>query len=600
MSISTPEELKELPPSSDLFNVEHFFEFCSRLTIESKEKGRTKLHLLGTQKYFIEELARGLSVGQHTFIVLKGRQLGLTTITYALTLYWNQKNKGLQGAMVSDTDKNNIKARTMLSNYHESLPRGFKVTIKENNRNHILFTNGSRIAFLVAGTKKKSEMGTGEAINFLHATECSSWGNEEGVQNLMATLAQSNPNRLYIFESTARGYNIFTDMWDEAKESRFKRAVFIGWWRNELYRKEKDSEEFEIYWDGHLTTEENIWVKEILETYGFTIEPEQIAWWRWFMHEELKDDNVRMYQEFPPTEDYAFQMSGSKFFSAVSLNNTYKEIKNIPSIFFTYQMGEYFELTQLFETNEDNAELTIWENYDPSGYYVVGADPAYGSSSWADRFVATVWRCYADRVVQVAEYCNDSCSTYQFAWVCAHLCGEYGGAMLNLEINGPGTAVFNELRNLSRLASISTKNSDRNSIYNIVGRIKHYLYQRQDSMSGQFAYQWQTNYKEKERMFNTMRDYYERGMVVVRSKELIKEMKRIVRIDGEIGGESTSKDDRVVGACLACICWNDKIMHGLIRDGKTFEAESREKEWGKNATQLSRMARNMIEMTRRK
>lgn len=318
------------------------------------------------------------------------------------------------------------------------------------------------------------------------------------------------------------------------------------------------------------------------------------------MHEELKDDNVRMYQEFPPTEDYAFQMSGSKFFSAVSLNNTYKEIKNIPSIFFTYQMGEYFELTQLFETNEDNAELTIWENYDPSGYYVVGADPAYGSSSWADRFVATVWRCYADRVVQVAEYCNDSCSTYQFAWVCAHLCGEYGGAMLNLEINGPGTAVFNELRNLSRLASISTKNSDRNSIYNIVGRIKHYLYQRQDSMSGQFAYQWQTNYKEKERMFNTMRDYYERGMVVVRSKELIKEMKRIVRIDGEIGGESTSKDDRVVGACLACICWNDKIMHGLIRDGKTFEAESREKEWGKNATQLSRMARNMIEMTRRK
>jgi hypothetical protein len=39
-----------------------------------------------------------------------------------------------------------------------------------------------------------------------------------------------------------------------------------------------------------------------------------MAWWRWKMYEGIKDDAL-MYQEFPPTEDYAFVMTGTSFFS---------------------------------------------------------------------------------------------------------------------------------------------------------------------------------------------------------------------------------------------------------------------------------------------
>ena len=47
----------------------------------------------------------------------------------------------------------------------------------------------------------------------------------------------------------------------------------------------------------------------------------------------------------------------------------------------------------------------------------VGADPAYGSSDWADRFCIQVYRCYADGLDRVAEFATSELNTYQFAWV---------------------------------------------------------------------------------------------------------------------------------------------------------------------------------------
>ena len=97
------------------------------------------------------------------------------------------------------------------------------------------------------------------------------------------------------------------------------------------------------------------------------------------------------------------------------------------------------------------AELKIWEEPDPDGVYVIGADPAFGSSDEADRYVIQVLRCYADGVDQVAEFCVTQMATYQFAWVLAHICGAYANARYLLEITGPGEAVWNEFRNLKLL-----------------------------------------------------------------------------------------------------------------------------------------------------
>jgi len=62
------------------FSIERFERFCSKLKIDSKEMGRIPLNLLGGQRYVIREIAAGLKQGVHEFVILKGRQMGISTV----------------------------------------------------------------------------------------------------------------------------------------------------------------------------------------------------------------------------------------------------------------------------------------------------------------------------------------------------------------------------------------------------------------------------------------------------------------------------------------------------------------------------------------
>ena len=59
----------------------------------------------GSQRYFVDCIAEGLNdYDIHYFVILKGRQLGITTICLAFDLYWNFKHKALQGTLVTHND----------------------------------------------------------------------------------------------------------------------------------------------------------------------------------------------------------------------------------------------------------------------------------------------------------------------------------------------------------------------------------------------------------------------------------------------------------------------------------------------------------------
>jgi len=309
------------------FNLEQFYQFCRQLRIETKEEGLKKMErLLGTQTYTMGEIAKGLEEDCHFFVILKGRQLGITTISLALDLYWHFVNPGLQGTLTTDTEENRDMFRSTLAMYLEGLPKEYKIPAVAHNRNQLQLKNRSRLFYQVAGLRAKGSLGRGKAITYLHGTETSSWGDEEGLASLLASLAETNPLRLYMFESTARGFNMFHDMYVTAKRARTQRAIFCGWWRNEYYSVDPNSEVYKVYWDGKLTGEEKEWVRDIRKLYGVEINSRQIAWWRWKMMEGIKDDAL-MYQEFPPTEDYAFVMTGSSFFSNARCTDAVKDAK---------------------------------------------------------------------------------------------------------------------------------------------------------------------------------------------------------------------------------------------------------------------------------
>ena len=546
------------------FNLAQFYKFCSQLKIETKEQGLKKMDtLLGTQTYVMDEIAAGLQQDIHFFVILKGRQLGITTISLALDLYWHFIHNGLQGTLTTDTEENRDMFRSTLSMYMEGLPKEWRIPLIAHNRNQLQLKNRSRLFYQVAGLRAKGSLGRGKAITFLHGTETSSWGDEEGLASLLASLAETNPNRLYIFESTARGFNMFHDMYVTAKKARTQRAIFCGWWRNQFYSVDADSQIYKVYWDGRLTPEEKEWTRDIKKLYNVEINSRQMAWWRWKLHEGIKDDAL-MYQEFPPTEDYAFIMTGTSFFSNARCTDMMKVAKKIGCDYYRYSIGANFVDTDVLKSTERLATLTVWEEPVDTAYYVIGADPAYGSSDWADRFCIQVFRCYADGMEQVAEFATSEMNTYQFAWVIAHLAGAYKNSTLNLEVNGPGQAVINELRNLKRQASAIAGQMGYD-LMNVLGSMSNYIWRRNDTLGGiSNSIGWLTTSATKERMLSYMKDYFERNMMAIYSVELIEEMKTIVRDGGSIEASGRNKDDRVIAAALACAAYAEQIQPRLI------------------------------------
>ena len=546
------------------FNLQQFYKFCAQLKIETKEQGlRNMDHLLGTQTYVMEEINSGLANGIHFFVILKGRQLGITTISLALDLYWHFTNAGLGGTLVTDTEENRDMFRGTLGAYMDGLPKEYKIPMLAHNRNSLSLKNRSRIFYQVAGLRAKGSLGRGKGITFLHGTETSSWGDEEGLASLLASLAENNPERLYIFESTARGFNMFHEMYVTAKRARTQKAIFCGWWRNEFYSADPDSDIYKVYWDGKLTVEEKEWTRDIKKLYNFEVNSRQMAWWRWKMLEGIKDESL-MYQEFPPTEDYAFVMTGTSFFSIARCTDAAKICKKLSFDNYRYIFGANFQDTQVVKSTERLSTLKVWEEPVDTAYYVIGADPAYGSSDWADRFCIQVYRCYSDGMEQVAAFTTSELNTYQFAWVIAHLAGAYKNSTLNLEVNGPGQAVINELKNLKRQAAAMAGEMGR-QLMDVYGSMSNYIWRRNDTMGGMSnSIGWLTTVQTKERMLSYMKDYFERGMMAVYDMETLEEMKTITRDGGSISASGRNKDDRVIASALAAAAYAEQLQPRLI------------------------------------
>jgi len=492
---------------------------------------------------------------------------------------------------VADTEENRDMFRSTLGMYLEGLPKEYKIPLVAHNRNQMVLKNRSRIFYQIAGNK--SRLGQGKAITYLHGTETASWGNEEGLASLLASLAEKNPERLYMFESTAQGFNMFHDMYKTAKFAKTQRAIFCGWWRNEYYSLDANSSMYKTYWDGKLTGEEKEWVKEIKKLYGVEINSRQMAWWRWKMAEGIKDESL-MYQEFPPTEDYAFVMTGTSFFSNSRCTEAAKVAKKRTPDCYRYVFGQNFQDTEVLRSTERLGTLRVWEEPVDQGYYVIGADPAYGSSDWADRFVIQVFRCYADGLDQVAEFATADLNTYQFAWVIAHLAGAYKNSTMNLEVNGPGQNVLAEIRRI-RSQATATSGQMGKDLRDVLGSMQNYIWRKLDNMGGiSNSIGFMTTHQTKERMMNYMKDFFERGMMNIYSMDLLEEMKTIVREDGFLGAPGRSKDDRVIATALATVAWAEQVQPRLIANYVTREKQAKDAETSDQDMYVGKVAANYL------
>src|SRR5271157_238024 len=128
-----------------------FSQFIENLRIDSKESAAespeegTKLDLWESQQRALDFIGNGLDDGIHVFYILKSRQLGVSTVTLAILLFWLAIHPRIFGALVIDNDKNSEAFRNILVRYMGSFPsnyfgKGFSLV--HNNAKFLEFSNG--------------------------------------------------------------------------------------------------------------------------------------------------------------------------------------------------------------------------------------------------------------------------------------------------------------------------------------------------------------------------------------------------------------------------------------------------------------------------
>ena len=107
-----------------------FANFIDNLRIVSKETASTdergsKLVLWDSQSRVLNYVGTALTNGVHVFYILKSRQLGITTVTLAILLFWMAIHPRIFGALVVDNDANRDVFRDILTRYMDSFPRQY-------------------------------------------------------------------------------------------------------------------------------------------------------------------------------------------------------------------------------------------------------------------------------------------------------------------------------------------------------------------------------------------------------------------------------------------------------------------------------------------
>lgn len=573
-----------------------FTEFSNCVFINSKELGgRTCLgeHIYRAQNWILDAVCEALINDQHELAILKSRQLGASTFCRALSLFWLGIHQGLQGALVFDTAYNTAAARREIINVIKNLPDSISFPrIANDNRDALILENESQILFMAAGVKQSKTgggLGRSVGLNYLHASELCSWQNDEGVTSLRQSLSETYPNRFYLYESTARGFNVWHDIWVEAEQDDAKRTLFLGWWSKDNQIIKRGSLEFYKYGMQPPTPSETKRIEAVKELYGWDITPEQLAWYRKKSdptqeREEGDTEDSIFVQEQPFTSEEAFQQTGASFFESEVLTENSVRIASgpKPQVYkFLPGVSSLVECDWTPARYRRDVELRVWEEPVRDSTYVVAGDPAFGHNENNNNSAVQVLRCFADGIDQVAEYATATIRPHQLSWLLWSLVGWYAlngqsRVLMICELNGPGEEVWRQYDTTRKLIQSGYLRvlAEKKGIENIAANVRNYVFQRSDAMSGSgHAYQWVTSGNRKVQIMEALRNYLSSGTLLVRSMETIEEMKTITREGDAIGAPGSKRDDRSFALALGIRAWDEKLRRGLNAGNRTREAE---------------------------
>ena len=179
----------------------------SFLTIVDKNGVKVNFKLNAQQKQLINNLDK-------YNIVLKSRQLGITSVSCGLSLYYALTTPNSTCLLVSYSLDSANAIFDKLKQLYDDLPKSIKLKDVANNKKQLKFVNGSSITVATLGSK---EIARGSSIKFCHISEVGFCKQDMIKKQILAIEQALLPKGKIILESTANGLNEFSNMWEKAE-----------------------------------------------------------------------------------------------------------------------------------------------------------------------------------------------------------------------------------------------------------------------------------------------------------------------------------------------------------------------------------------------
>lgn len=461
-------------------------------------------------------------------IVSKARQGGISTYTLAKALWRALTNENENILIVSYKLDSSKALFEKLKSMNEWLPRDkypeLFPKIKRDNRDELLFQNGSRISCIVAGNKS---IGRGSTYSYIHLSEFAFYSKQD-MQLLSAeqSLMKGDNSQLTI-ETTSNGignkyYELFMSAWKG--NSKYK-AMFIPFY-HDLYKKQfkNDHDEAEK-WHKLDNKGVRLSVKDL--------EPEEkvlhdkganlrfIMWRRYkLLDMELQD----FQQEYPSNPMESFISTGLSVFDQSKVLE---------------RMGYVLEPLSKENVNTElvdslkryvNRGLTIYHLPKRGMRYYGGVDTSAGGGG--DDSTISLFDSDGQ---QVLSFYNNKVPVYLFAEIVNETGRLYNYAFLCVERNSYGSPLLERLRRE----------------YEYMNLYKQKMFDQRGKKKMQLGFM--TTVASKSVLISDYKEQFERGLINIECKETLQQMQLFQETNGKMGNKKgeNNHDDLVISSALA-------------------------------------------------
>lgn len=446
-------------------------------------------------------------------IVLKSRQLGLSVVVIAESIREVVTRDNCTCALISHNQSSCNAVFEKLKQQFNSLPDWVKPDTIQNNRQALTFANGSSIVCLTAGNK---DLLRGSTITGVcHCSEIAFYKDAE--RHLKSLSQACSASSTLILESTANGFNKFSELYYQAKqgENDFNHHFF-----NWIDGRTLFQDQYKLAVDKWMKTHDHMLgenelddEEKSLKELGATME--QLVWRR----SKIATEGADTFKvEFPSTDDECFLSTGTQVFNTDRIIKLLKQKEFLP-----IPLDKIAGINQSVAPWVQNGSLRIYKVPRPNEKYWIGVDVSEGVGQDASTFLIL-----NAKGEEYASFKNNKIKPYELAALLNIVGRWYNKAQLIVEKASGGHAVIERLR----------------FDHQYLNMMKYKTYDEYNKI--QWKWGFDTNSKTKSIAVQDAVEWFDKGLILIKTRAILNEMKTFVINDsGQMGAVVGAHDDMV-------------------------------------------------------